>query len=88
MKTAPAKKSATVARTKAPTGIVGFDAMTGGGLPNGRTTLVMGGPGSGKTIFGLQFLAEGVRSGEPGIFVALRAASVVVAPLLIRQGYT
>ena len=44
--------------------------MTGGGVPRGRTTLVMGGPGSGKTIFGLQFLAEGVRSGERGIFVA------------------
>ena len=61
---------ATAARIKAPTGIAGFDAMTGGGVPRGRTTLVLGGPGSGKTIFGLQFLAEGVRSGEPGIFVA------------------
>jgi circadian clock protein KaiC len=56
--------------TKSPTGIKGFDQITGGGVPRGRTTLVIGGPGSGKTIFGLQFLAEGIKSGEPGIFVA------------------
>ncbi|MEO7665380.1 MAG: circadian clock protein KaiC, partial [Candidatus Limnocylindrales bacterium] len=46
------------------------DDITGGGVPRGRTTLVMGGPGSGKTIFGLKFLAEGIARGEPGIFVA------------------
>jgi circadian clock protein KaiC len=58
-------------RTKAPTGILGFDEITGGGLPKGRTTLLVGGPGSGKTIFGLQFLRNGVQEcREPGIFVA------------------
>jgi hypothetical protein len=41
---------------KAPTAIVGFDEITGGGLPRGRTTLLIRGPGSGKTIFALQFL--------------------------------
>ena len=61
--------------TKSPTGIAGFDQMTGGGIPRGRTTLVLGGPGSGKTIFGLQFLAEGVRLGEPAIFVAFEEAA-------------
>jgi circadian clock protein KaiC len=56
---------------KAPTGIAGFDAITGGGVPTGRTTLLVGGPGSGKTIFALQFLVHGARnSKEPGIFVA------------------
>ena len=56
---------------KAPTGIVGFDEITGGGLPHGRTTLLVGGPGSGKTIFALQFLVHGARvCKEPGIFVA------------------
>jgi circadian clock protein KaiC len=64
------------ARTaKSRTGIAGFDHMTGGGVPRGRTTLLIGGPGSGKTIFGLQFLAEGVKSGEPGIFVAFEEAT-------------
>ncbi|MBB1473826.1 circadian clock protein KaiC [Luteimonas sp. MC1782] len=56
---------------KAQTGIAGFDELTGGGLPVGRTTLLLGGPGSGKTIFSLGFLAHGCRQcGEPGIFVA------------------
>jgi circadian clock protein KaiC len=57
--------------TKAATGIDGFDAITGGGVPDGRTTLVVGGPGSGKTIFALQFLVHGARQcQEPAIFVA------------------
>lgn len=56
---------------KSPTGIIGFDEMTDGGLPSGRTTLLVGGPGSGKTIFAMQFLTNGVRNfKEPGIFVA------------------
>ena len=57
--------------TKAPTGIIGFDEITGGGLPRGRTTLLVGGPGSGKTLFALQFLVHGAQHcNEPGIFVA------------------
>jgi len=62
--------------TKTPTGVAGFDEMTGGGLPRGRTTLLVGGPGSGKTIFALQFLIHGVREcQEPGIFVAFEETS-------------
>ena len=54
---------------KAPTGIVGFDDVTGGGLPRGRPTLVAGGPGCGKTLFGLQFLMKGALDfNEPGVF--------------------
>jgi circadian clock protein KaiC len=59
-----------VLRPKLPTGIEGFDAITGGGLPRGRTTLVMGEPGAGKTIFALQALAHQASVGVPGIFVA------------------
>jgi circadian clock protein KaiC len=60
---------------KAPTGIAGFDEMTGGGLPRGRTTLLLGDPGSGKTIFGVQFLVHGAQAcREPGIFVAFEEA--------------
>jgi circadian clock protein KaiC len=66
----------TTASKKAPTGITGFDEITGGGLPRGRTALVQGGPGSGKTIFGLQFLVNGARHfNEPGIFVAFEETS-------------
>ena len=65
--------SKTPARThvKAATGIAGFDEITSGGLPRGRTSLLVGGPGSGKTIFAMQFLVHGARScKEPGVFVA------------------
>jgi circadian clock protein KaiC len=55
---------------KSPTGIVGFDEITGGGLPAGRPSLVCGPPGSGKSLFALQFLVNGVTLyGEPGVFL-------------------
>ncbi|MGK2952324.1 MAG: ATPase domain-containing protein [Thiobacillus sp.] len=64
------------ASAKAPTGVTGFDEITGGGLPRGRTTLLVGGPGSGKTVLALQFLVHGVRHcKEPGIFVAFEENS-------------
>jgi circadian clock protein KaiC len=70
MKTPQSARSG-AAPLKARTGIAGFDAITGGGLPQARTTLLVGGPGSGKTIMSLQFLAYGARyCREPGIFVA------------------
>ncbi|VFU13604.1 KaiC-like protein 1 [anaerobic digester metagenome] len=56
---------------KSPTGIRGFDEITQGGLPRGRTSLVTGGPGTGKTMFAMEFLVNGViRHGEPGVFVS------------------
>ncbi|MDW7710387.1 MAG: circadian clock protein KaiC [Deferrisomatales bacterium] len=59
------------APAKTPTGVTGFDEITDGGLPHGRTTLLVGGPGSGKTVLSLQFLAHGAHHcREPGIFVA------------------
>ncbi len=56
---------------KACTGIQGLDEITGGGLPRGRPTLVSGGAGSGKTLFGLEFLVRGATQfGEPGVFMS------------------
>ena len=56
---------------KSPTGITGLDEITGGGLPRGRPTLVCGGPGSGKTLIGVEFLVKGaMKYGEPGVFMA------------------
>ncbi len=56
---------------KALTGIRGFDEITGGGLPRGRSTLVTGGPGCGKTLFGLEFLVRGAMEfAEPGLFMS------------------
>ncbi|MFW6078680.1 MAG: ATPase domain-containing protein [Gemmatimonadota bacterium] len=53
------------------TGIEGLDEITDGGLPAGRWHLVRGGPGTGKTTLGLQFLAEGARSGEKTLLMTL-----------------
>jgi circadian clock protein KaiC len=56
---------------KTPTGIQGFDEITFGGLPQGRPSIIIGGPGSGKTLFGIEFLVNGARMfNEPGVFVA------------------
>ena len=56
---------------KALTGIQGLDEITGGGLPSGRPTLVSGGAGSGKTMFGLEFLVRGAtQCGETGVFIS------------------
>ncbi len=53
------------------TGIKGFDEVTEGGLPKNRTTLISGGAGSGKTLFGIDFLINGaVNYKENGVFMS------------------
>ena len=62
--------SSAISLPKSPSGIPGLDEVTGGGLPRGRTTLVCGGPGCGKTLFATQFLVSGaVHQNEPGVFM-------------------
>ncbi len=71
-KTTP-KKSASHHKQlqKCPTGIKGFDEITEGGLPKNRTTLVSGSAGSGKTLFGIDFLINGaIQFQEPGVFMS------------------
>ncbi len=54
------------------TGIPGLDDLIGGGIPEGSTTLISGRSGSGKTIFGIQYLYNGASEhDEPGILVTL-----------------
>jgi circadian clock protein KaiC len=60
----------TLQRTR--TGVPGLDAMVEGGLWQGSTTLVVGQTGSGKTTLALQFALEGVRAGEPTLYVHLQ----------------
>ncbi|CAM3400905.1 ATPase domain-containing protein [Halomonas lysinitropha] len=55
---------------KRPTGIRNLDTATHGGLPAGGATLVVGEPGCGKTIIGLQILASALKRGEGGIFMS------------------
>lgn len=60
---------------KVATGISGFDWISYGGMPEGRTTLVSGSAGSGKTVLAVQFLAEGIRQyGEAGVFLTFEEA--------------
>lgn len=62
--------SETLALEKLEVGIEGFDAISDGGLPLGRTTLLAGTAGSGKTMYALQFIVEGVRQfNQPGVIV-------------------
>ena len=56
---------------KASTGISGLDDVTGGGLTARRLFLVEGQPGAGKTTLALQFLLEGARVGEKGLYITL-----------------
>ncbi len=75
MKSTPTAAAA-IKSSKTRTGITGFDEITGGGLPSGRTTILIGGPGSGKTIFAMQFLVHGAtHADEPGIFVAFEESA-------------
>ena len=73
---------------KAPTGIRGLDEITGGGLPRGRSTLVTGGTGSGKTLLGLQFLVAGAREyGEPGVLVTFEESAAKVSANVASLGF-
>jgi len=61
---------------KAPTGIPGLDEITGGGLPQGRPTLVCGGAGCGKTLLAMEFLVRGATQfDEPGVFMAFEESA-------------
>src|SRR5687768_877529 len=60
---------------KIATGISSFDIIAKGGLPRNRTTLISGTAGSGKTIFAVQFLAAGIESGTPGVFVTFEESA-------------
>lgn len=61
---------------KSPTGIFGFDQITNGGLPAHNITLISGGAGSGKTLFGLDFIISGaLEYGEPGVFMSFEESN-------------
>lgn len=73
---------------KSPTGIPGFDEITGGGLPRDRATLVCGGPGCGKTLLSAAFLVNGAtRYDEPGVFVTFEETEDELALNVSSLGY-
>lgn len=63
----PVIKKQSIKRVK--TDIDGFEEISHGGIPEGRTTLVSGSSGSGKTIFAIQFIHNGIIKNDPGVFV-------------------
>jgi circadian clock protein KaiC len=82
-----AKPAAIRGLVKVPTGISGLDQITGGGLPGGRPTLVCGGPGCGKTLFGLEFLIHGAAHDESGVFVTFEETEDDVIANVRSLGY-
>ncbi|MGM0531588.1 MAG: circadian clock protein KaiC, partial [Bacteroidota bacterium] len=73
---------------KSPSGIQGFDEITGGGLPTGRPTLVCGGAGCGKTLFGMEFLVRGATQfNEPGIFMSFEETIEELTKNVVSLGF-
>jgi len=72
---------------KVSTGIAGLDLVLRGGLPAGRVTLLGGGPGSGKSIMGLQCLLHGTSVGQPGILLMFEERATAVRQNAWSQGW-
>jgi circadian clock protein KaiC len=73
---------------KTPTGIHGLDEITFGGLPKGRSTLVTGGAGSGKSMIAMEFLIRGATEfNEPGVFVSFEETRADLHDNYASRGY-
>jgi circadian clock protein KaiC len=73
---------------KCPTGIVGLDQITNGGLPRGRPALICGGAGCGKTLLALEFVVRGATQfDEPGVFVSFEEMSDELADNVRSLGF-
>jgi KaiC/GvpD/RAD55 family RecA-like ATPase len=72
---------------RVPTGISGFDDLVSGGFPEGRSILLSGSAGTGKTIFALQFLCNGAMKGEPGVLLTLEESPASIREAIKQFGY-
>ena len=73
---------------KIETGIEGFDLISEGGLPKGRTTLIAGTSVSARTVFAVQFLSEGIiKKDEPGVFVTFEEPPEDIRKNVITLGW-
>ncbi len=76
------------ALAKAPTGISGLDEISGGGLPNGRPTLICGSAGCGKTLLAMELLVRGAEAfDEPGVFMAFEETGEELAQNVASLGF-
>jgi circadian clock protein KaiC len=81
-------KNSFVSLPKVLTGIQGFDEITAGGLPKGRPTLVCGGAGCGKTLFGIEFLVHGATQfNEPGVFMSFEETNEEITTNVASLGF-
>ncbi len=73
---------------KCPTGIAGFDDISGGGLPRGRPTLLSGYAGTGKSLFALEFILHGIeRYQEHGVFISFEESPKDLAVNVASLGF-
>jgi len=73
---------------KVPTGAEGLDELLKGGFPKGSVILVCGGPGSGKTILGIQFLMKGAREcNQPGLYLSLEESKAHIYTEMLNFGW-
>jgi circadian clock protein KaiC len=73
---------------KSLTGIAGLDEITLGGLPQGRPTLLCGGPGAGKTLMAIEFIVNGaIKYNEPGVIIAFEEKSDELATNVAPLGF-
>jgi len=71
-----------------PTGIAGFDDLLHGGLPGNRLYLLQGDPGVGKTTLSLQFLLEGVRRNEKGLYITFSESRAEIEGVARSHGWS
>jgi circadian clock protein KaiC len=73
---------------KCPTGIIGLDQITEGGLPKGRPTLLCGTAGCGKTVLAMEFLVRGATEfNEPGVFMAFEETDKELTENVASMGF-
>jgi len=80
-------KSQAPTETRVATGIPGLDDILSGGFPPYSLYLIEGDPGSGKTTLGLQFLLEGARRGEQGLYVTLSESEAEIQKVARSHGW-
>jgi len=73
---------------KAHSGVPGLDEIMRGGFPRNYVYLVQGDPGAGKTTLAMQFLIEGARNGEPGVFLTLSESAQELRTVAVSHGWS
>lgn len=80
-------KSTSAVETSA-TGVEGLDEILKGGLPSRRLYLLKGNPGVGKTTLALQYLLEGIRRGEKGLYITLSETADEINSVALSHGWS